>query len=84
MRDGFVAGGINPVGQATPDPVFIICNYHQLRDSENTNLPSRIPSSGHLWLRLNRKILNVALLRLRFCSIVAAKSNPNPGAIQVY
>jgi hypothetical protein len=55
-----------------------------LRDSENTNLPSRIPSSGHLWLRLNRKILNVALLRLRFCSIGAAKSNPNPGAIQVY
>jgi hypothetical protein len=53
------------------------------------------PTRGYrgLWLRLNRKILNVALLRLRFCaakqmplgcSIVAAKSNPNPGAIQVY
>jgi hypothetical protein len=23
---------------------------------------------GHLWLRLNRKILDVALLRLRFCA----------------
>ena len=36
------------------------------------------PTRGYrgLWLRLNRKILNVALLRLRFCSIVAAKSNP--------
>ncbi|RJX36229.1 MAG: hypothetical protein C4531_00260 [Desulfurivibrio sp.] len=53
------------------------------------------PTWGHrgLWLRLNRKILTVDLLRLRSCaakqiplgcSIGAAKSNPNPGAIQVY
>jgi hypothetical protein len=36
---------------------------------------------GHLWLWLDHKILNVALLRLRFCSIAATKSNPNLSAI---
>jgi hypothetical protein len=33
---------------------------------------------------LNRKILDGALLRLWFCSIGAAKYDPNPGAIQVH
>ncbi|MFZ5773666.1 MAG: hypothetical protein ACOY4W_19770, partial [Thermodesulfobacteriota bacterium] len=32
-------------------------------------------------LHLNRKILTVALLRLRFCSIAATKSDPNLSAI---
>jgi hypothetical protein len=36
-----------------------------------------VTSSRHRWPRLNRKILNVALLRLRFRSIVAAKSDAN-------
>ena len=43
--------------------------------------PSRIPSSGHLSLCLNHKILSVAQLRLWFCSIGTAKSDPNPYAI---
>src|SRR6266567_6007347 len=38
------------------------------------------PSSEHLCPALNRKILDVALLRLRFRSIGQAKSAPNPGA----
>ena len=42
------------------------------------------PVFGHLWPCLNHKILDVALLRLRFCLIGATKSDPNPGAIQVY
>lgn len=54
------------------------------RDSENPNIPSRIPSSGLLSPRLNLKILNVALLRLRFRSIDADKSDPNQGAIPVH
>ncbi len=45
-----------------------------IRDSADTITPSRIPPSGHLSLRLNRSILSVALLRLRFCSIGATKS----------
>jgi hypothetical protein len=36
--------------------------------------------SGHLWPQLNRKILAVALLRLRFRSIVATKPDPNLSA----
>lgn len=28
------------------------------RDSEDTNLQLRVPSFGHLWPHLNRKILN--------------------------
>ncbi|MCA1765108.1 MAG: hypothetical protein LC633_02485 [Desulfobulbaceae bacterium] len=51
---------------------------------EGSRLLRKFPASGHLWSRLNRKILDVALLRLRFCSIVATKSDPNPGAIQVF
>ncbi len=43
----------------------------------------RIPSSGHLCLLLNRKILELALLVLRFCSIEAGKSDPNVGANSV-
>ena len=35
------------------------------REPENTNLPLRILSSDHLRPNLNRKILDVALLRLR-------------------
>jgi hypothetical protein len=37
---------------------------------------SCISDLGHLWPGLNHKILDVALLRLRFCSIGAAKSDP--------
>ena len=40
----------------------------------------RIPSSGHLQPLLNRKILDIAVLCLRSCSIVAAESDPNLGA----
>jgi len=40
----------------------------------------RIPSSGHLWLCLNRKILEIVRLFLWFYSIGAAKSNLNLGA----
>jgi len=38
------------------------------------------PSSRHLRPGLNCKILDVALLRLRFCSIGQVKSAANPGA----
>ncbi len=43
----------------------------------------RIPSSGHLRPLVNRKILELALLVLRFCSILAAKFGPNLGANSV-
>jgi len=43
----------------------------------------RIPSSGHLCLRLNRKILEIVLLFLWICSIGAAKSDLNLGANSV-
>ena len=43
----------------------------------------RIPSSGHLWPRLNHKILEIALLFLWFCSIGATKSNQNLSANSV-
>ncbi len=46
-----------------------------------------ISSSGHLCRSFNRKILSVALLRLRFCSIRNDKSVPNLSAkleISVY
>ena len=39
------------------------------------------PAFGLLRPLLNRKILNVALLRLRFCSILATKSASKSGAI---
>jgi YgiT-type zinc finger domain-containing protein len=42
-----------------------------------------IPSSGHLWPRLNRKILEIAQLFLWFCSIGVTKSDPNPGTNSV-
>ena len=42
---------------------------------------SCISSSGRLWPSLNRKILDIALLCLRFCSIGSAKSDLNPSAI---
>jgi len=38
---------------------------------------------GHLWTRLNHKILDVDLLRLRVYLISATKSDPDPGVIQV-
>ncbi len=41
------------------------------------NQPFRISYSGRLRPLLNHKILDEALLRLRFCSIVANKSNQN-------
>ena len=48
-----------------------------LRDSELTNIPFYISSSGHLCRPLNHKILSVALLRLRFCSIGCNKFDQN-------
>jgi hypothetical protein len=39
------------------------------------------PAFGLLLLLLYRKILDVALLRLRFCSILATKSASKSGAI---
>jgi len=39
------------------------------------------PSFGRLWPLLNHKILDVARLRLRFCSIVTAKSVSKYGVI---
>ena len=47
------------------------------RDSKLTNMPFYITSSGHLCHPLNRKILSVALLRLRFCSIRGGKFDLN-------
>ena len=46
-----------------------------LRDSELTKIPFYISSSGHLCRPFNHKILSVALLRLRFCSIRGNKSD---------
>ncbi len=43
----------------------------------------RIPYSGHLWLFLNHKILEIVRLFLWFCSIGTAKSDPNPSANSV-
>jgi hypothetical protein len=40
----------------------------------------RIPSLGHLQPLLIRKILDIAVLCLRSCSIVSAESDPNLGA----
>ena len=48
-----------------------------VRDSELTNIPFYISSSGRLCRPFNHKILSVALLRLRFCSIRDDKSNLN-------
>jgi len=55
-----------------------------LRACHEITITLCIPSSGRFGPNFNRNILNVALLRLQFCSISAIISNPNPGAIQVY
>ena len=47
------------------------------RDLGNTDIPFSISSSGHLCRPFNHKILNLALLGLRFCSIRDDKSNLN-------
>jgi hypothetical protein len=52
----------------------------QLRGSELTNIPFYISSSGHLCRLFNHKILSVALLRLRFCSIRGNKFDLNLSA----
>ena len=56
--------------------------YETLRLRARAKITShfRIPSSGHLWPRLNRKILEIVRLFLWFCSIGAAKPNLNLGA----
>src|SRR6185369_433501 len=43
-----------------------------------------ISSLGHLWPALNRQILTVALLRLRFDSISPTESDPNLSAILLH
>src|SRR3990172_12492794 len=48
-----------------------------LRTRDEITDPFSISSSGHLGPLLNREILNVAGLRLRFRSIVASQSDPN-------
>jgi len=40
------------------------------------------PAFGLIWPLLNRKILGLGLLRLRFCSIFATKAVSKPGAIR--
>ena len=52
----------------------------KLRDCQRITITLCIPFSGCLWPNFNRKILNVALLRLWFCSISSTKSNLNPGS----
>jgi len=51
-----------------------------LRDSEQTNIPFYLSASGHICRFFKHKILDVALLRLRFCSIRNSKYDPNPCA----
>ncbi len=53
----------------------------RLRACKKIARTSCISSSGHIWLRCNRKILDVALLSLRFYSITVTKSDPNMSAI---
>ncbi len=48
-----------------------------IRDSERAHIPFYISSSGRLCRPFNHKILSVALLRLRFCSIRDDKSSLN-------
>jgi len=48
------------------------------RDSEQTNIPFYISSSGHICRPFHHKILDVALLRLRVYSIRNDKYDPNP------
>ena len=47
-------------------PIVGSDSWGSARACQQITWPYCISSSGHLWLRLNRKILNVALLRLRF------------------
>ncbi len=63
----------------------VTTSYEILRVRARAKITShfRISSSGHLWPRLNRKILEIVLLFLWFCSIGATKSDPNPGANSV-
>jgi hypothetical protein len=85
LSTGEVEGGFSQIVTAVRQGAEAsLAIFEDLRGSEETNIPSRIPSLGHLLLRLNRKILNVAQLRLRFCSIGATESGPNPGVIPVY
>jgi hypothetical protein len=57
-----------------------VAGHPALRDSELTNIPFYISSSGHLCRPFNHKILSVALLRLRLCSIRCNKSDLNLSA----
>jgi hypothetical protein len=51
-----------------------------LRDRAKITSHFGIPSPGHLWPILNRKILEIVLLLLRLRSIGSTKSNPDLGA----
>ncbi len=51
-----------------------------LRACAKTTSHFRIPASGYLRPRLNRKTLEIVLLFLWFCSIGTTKSDPNLGA----
>ena len=63
------------------------CGLNELRACEKITSHFRIPSSAHLCLRLNRKILEIppilAGLFLWICSIGAAKSDLYLGANSV-
>jgi hypothetical protein len=52
-------------------------SHRNSRDSELATIPFYISSSGRLCRPFNHKILSVALLRLRFCSIRDDKSSLN-------
>jgi hypothetical protein len=64
--------------------VSSVSNVHfgmsRLRAWNEITVTLCISSFGHLRPGLNHKILDVALLRLRFCSIGPAKSDPNLSA----
>jgi hypothetical protein len=51
-----------------------------LRDRARITSHFGIPSPGHLWPILNRKILEIVLLLLRVCSIGSTKFDPDLGA----
>ena len=80
------------VGRSLDQQVNHLCVYRSFYDApaepDLANLRARakiishfrIPSSGHLWPRLNREILEIVRLFLWFCSIGPAKSNLNQGA----
>jgi hypothetical protein len=62
--------------------VYAFCALKNLGLRARARITSHfgITSSHHLWPLLNLEILDAALLRLRFRSIVAAKSGANPRA----